>query len=169
MNPGPLIVIFGAAVSAEGRLSAALLRRIGYGFDAATAHPEALVLCSGGGAHAGPSEASVMIEVLTRRGLSPGRLIADHASLDTLQNVVAAARLLRARGGGTVVAVSDGYHLPRVRLLLAILGVRSIAGPRPPGWPRGVRLHHLAMALREAVAIPYDVAIVTVGRRRLLS
>ena len=169
MNPGPLIVIFGAAVSADGRPSAALLRRIGRGFDAAAAHPDALVLCSGGAAHAGPSEASVMIEALTRRGLAPGRLIADHASLDTLQNVVAAARLVRARGGGTVVAVSDGYHLPRVRLLLAALGVRSVAGPRSAGGLRGVRLHHLAMALREAVAIFYDVAIVTVRRRRLLS
>ena len=167
MSEPPLIVIFGAAVRADGLPSAALLRRIGYGLEAARARPEASVLCSGGVGRVGPSEASVMVEALTRGGVPPGRLIADEASLDTLQSVAAAARLARARGNPFVVACSDGYHLPRIRLMLAVLGVRSVAGPR--SGPRGTRLHRLAMALREIPAIPYDVALVAAQRRRLLS
>jgi len=163
----PLIVIFGAAVRADGRPSAALLRRIGYGLEAAGAHPEASVLCSGGVGRVGPSEASVMIDLLARSGLTPGRLIADEASLDTLQSVAATARLAGVRGSPFVVACSDGYHLPRIRLMLAVLGVRSVAGPR--SGPRGARLHRLAMALREIPAIPYDVALVAAQRRSLLS
>lgn len=169
MSGPPLIVIFGAAVRADGRPSAALLRRIGYGFEAAQAHPDALVLCSGGVGRVGPSEASVMVEVLTRRGLAPERLIADDASLDTLQSVVVAARKARAEGWARVLAVSDGYHLPRIRLLLAVLGVRSASGARAPERPRGPWGHRLGMALREGAAIPYDLAIAAVRRRQLLS
>jgi uncharacterized SAM-binding protein YcdF (DUF218 family) len=166
---GPLIVIFGAAVRADGLPSAALLRRIGYGFDAAQAFPDAPVLCSGGVGRAGPSEASVMVEVLTRRGLAAGRLIVDEVSLDTLQSVAVAARTARAEGHERVVAVSDGYHLPRIRLLLAVLGVATEGGPRATGWPRGAWGHHLRMGLREGAAIPYDLTIAVARRSRLLS
>ena len=110
-----------------------------------------------------------MVEVLSARGLAAERLIVDDASLDTLQSVVVAARMARARGRAHVVAVSDGYHLPRIRLLLAVLGVRSVAGPRAPGWPRGPWGHRLGMGLREVAAIPYDLVIAAVRRRRLLS
>ena len=108
-----------------------------------------------------------MVDVLTRRGLSAGRLILDDESLDTLQSVVRAAREARARDAAFVVACSDGYHLPRIRLMLAVLGVRSVAGPRH--GPRGDRWHRLGMALRELPAIPYDVALVAAQRRRFLS
>ncbi len=133
------------------------------------------MLCSGGVGRAGPSEASVMVEVLTRQGLAAERLILDEASLDTLQSVAVAARtvlaqtLARGDGDGHVVAVSDDYHLPRIRLLLAMLGVPSIAGPRTTGWLRGPVSHRLGMGLREGAAIPYDLAIAAVRRRQLLS
>jgi len=162
-----LIVIFGAAVGADGRPSAALARRIGYGLAAARAWPDALVLCSGGVGRVGPSEASVMVEALTSGGLPAGRLVADEASLDTLQSVAVTARMARAQACPFVVACSDGYHLPRIRLMLAVLGVRSVAGPSE--GPRGDPLHRLGMALREIPAIPYDVALVAAQRKRLLS
>lgn len=167
MEPVPLIVIFGAAVRPDGSPSAALLRRIGYGLQAARAHPQAMVLCSGGIGRAGPSEASVMLDVLRREGVADGRLVADEDSLDTLQSVAAAARLARGCGSPFVVACSDGYHLPRIRLMLWLLGVRSVAGPR--GGPPGDLRHRIGMALREVPAIPYDAVLVAAQRRRLLS
>lgn len=169
MTALPLIAIFGAAVRADGRPSAALLRRIAYGLEAARAFPGAPVLCSGGVGRVGPSEASVMIEVLTSRGVAAARLVADEASLDTLQSAAVCARLALADGHSHVVAVSDDYHLPRIRLLLALLGVRSEACPRAAGWPRGPLGHRLGMSLRECAAAPYDLALAAVQRRRLLS
>lgn len=163
----PLIVIFGAAVRADGRPSAALLRRIGYGLQAAHAWPDAQVLCSGGVGRAGPSEASVMIEALRREGVAGRRLIPDEDSLDTLQSVAVAARQARALGSPFVAACSDGYHLPRIRLTLAVMGVRSVPGPRD--GPAGGRWHRLGMALREVPAIPYDVVLAAAQKRRLLS
>lgn len=64
VRPAPLIVIFGAMVRADGRPSASLLRRVGYGLVAAHDYPDAPILCSGGVRRPGPSEARVMAEVL---------------------------------------------------------------------------------------------------------
>lgn len=167
MEKPPLIVIFGAAVRADGSPSAALLRRIGYGAQAAQAYPAASLLCSGGVGRVGPSEASVMLAVLRRDGVADERLIPDEESLDTLQSVAVAARLARRLGASFVVACSDGYHLPRIRLMLWLLGVRSVAGPQ--GGPRGELRHRLGMALREIPAIPYDAVLTAAQKRRLLS
>jgi hypothetical protein len=65
------------------------------------------------------------------------------------------------------VVCSDGYHLPRIRLLLGALGVRTAAGPRP-ALKSSLR-HQVRMRLREALAIPYDLAIVLVRRRGLMA
>lgn len=161
------IVIFGAAVRANGRPSPALARRIGYGLKAALAC-EAPVLCSGAAGKVGPSEASVMAQALEAGGLPPARLVLDEASRDTLQSVLVAARFLRQRDLTRCIVCSDGYHLPRIRLLLGALGVRTQAGPVPRGPAGSRRRNWLRMVLREALAIPYDLAIVLARRPALM-
>ena len=164
----PAVVIFGAAVMADGRPSPSLRRRIAYGAQAAAAWPDAPVLCSGGAGPAGPSEASIIAEGLLSRGVAAERLTLDEDSLDTLQSVVATARFVRQRGLDGAVVCSDRYHIPRIRMLLAALGVRSRAGPTAPGLS-GTRPYYWAkMHLREALAIPYDLAIVLARRGALL-
>lgn len=165
--PPPLIVIFGAAVRPDGEPSAALIRRIGYGLAAASRHPNAPILCSGGSPRFGPTEASVMAQALTRAGVASERLILDEASLNTLQNVQAAVRQMREGGHPHLVICSDAYHVPRVRLKLALHGVRSKTGPAPRGPGRESIAHWLAMSLREALAIPYYlVVLLAQGLRR---
>ena len=166
MTGAPLIAIFGAAVLPRGP-SPSLLRRIGYGLAAARANPEAAVLCSGGVGRFGPSEASVMVERLSAEDVAPDRLIADEESLDTLQSVVAACRWRHRLDASHVIVCSDAYHVPRIRLMLGLLGVASAAGPRLPGRGGSSRAHWTRMTLREGLAIPYDLAIVLARRRRL--
>lgn len=166
--PRLVIVIFGAAVLADGRPSPSLRRRIGYGAKAAAAWRDAPILCSGGAGRAGPSEASIIAQGLAGFGVPPQRLTLDEASLDTLESVVAAARFVRRGGLDGCVVCSDRYHIPRIRLLLAVLGVRTEAGPTAPGLG-GTRIAYaLKMHLREALAIPYDLAIVLVRRAELI-
>lgn len=162
----PLIVIFGAATR-HGEPSAALLRRIGYGLRAAERHPDAPILCSGGALGAEPSEASIMARILAQSGVAADRLILDEASLNTLQNVAAAARQAREGGHPRVVACSDAYHLPRIRMSLALHGVTAERGPAPRG-PGGAPITAwMAMSLREGLAIPYYLAVLLAqGRRR---
>jgi len=164
----PAIVIFGAAVMADGQPSPSLRRRIGYGVLAAESWPQAPVLCCGGLGAAPPSEASIMRRDLLTAGVSVERLMLDEASLDTLQSVVAAARLVRQGGLDGCIICSDRYHLPRIRLLLAVLGVRTADGPTLRGRAGTRRYYWLKMHLREALAIPYDLAIVLARRRGLM-
>jgi uncharacterized SAM-binding protein YcdF (DUF218 family) len=169
VEDSPAIVIFGAAVRADGRPSPALARRIGYGLQAAADLRHAPILCSGAVGRAGPSEASVMAAALRARGVAPERIVVDEESRDTFQSVVATARFLKARGLSRCIVCSDRYHIPRIRLLLAALGVTATPGPLLPGRG-GTRLAYwLKMTLREALAIPYDLAIVLIRRPGLLA
>jgi uncharacterized SAM-binding protein YcdF (DUF218 family) len=160
------IVIFGAAVRDGGRPSPALARRIAYGLLAAHGS-EAPVVCSGAAGRYGPSEAFVMAQALKADGVAAARLVLDEESRDTLQSVIFAARFLRRRGLARCIVCSDGYHLPRIRLLLAALGVAAEAGPVQRG-PVGSKRQWLRMVLREALATPYDLAIVLARRRGLM-
>lgn len=166
MSAPPLIVIFGAAVRPDGRASAALLRRIDYGYEAARRMPDAHVLCSGGVGRFGPSEASIMAEVLIDRGVAVERLILDEVSLDTLQNVEAAVRQEREGGHPYVVVCSDGYHLPRIRVLLALHGIETRAGPVPRGPAGASAAYWIGMSLRELLAIPHSLLRLLARPRR---
>jgi len=161
------IVIFGAAVWPDGGPSPTLRRRVAYGRQAAADHPDALVFCSGGVGRHGPSEASLMADLLIGHGIDPGRLVLDELSRDTLENVVAAARFIRAEGLEGAVVCTDGYHVPRARMLFRALGVPSRQGPLR-GGPAGSRAYWLRMLARETLAYPYDLALAVASRRRLL-
>jgi len=163
----PVIATFGAAVMADGRASPSLRRRIGYGVKAAALWPAAPVFCSGGVGATPPSEASIMREGLLAAGVAEARVVLDEASLDTLQSAVAAARFARRAGLDGCVVCSDRYHIPRIRLILAVLGTPSVAGPTERGL-KGTRAYYqLKMHLREALAIPYDFIIVLFRRAEL--
>ena len=95
-----------------------------------------------------------MAEILVGEGVAAGRLILDEASLDTLENCAAVAAQVRRGGYPYVLACTDRYHLPRVCLLLRLMGVASRPGPAgagPPFW------HGLGMVLREMLALPHSV------------
>jgi uncharacterized SAM-binding protein YcdF (DUF218 family) len=164
----PAIVIFGAAVTPDGRPSPTLARRIGYAARAALERPDAPILCSGAAGPQGPSEASVMAQVLARREIDPARLTLDEASRDTLQSAIAAARFVRHEGLEGCIVCSDRYHIPRIRLLLGALGVKTEPGPLAAGRGGAPFVHWTGMRLRESVAIPYDLALVLAQRRRFL-
>jgi len=163
-----VIAIFGAAVMADGRPSPSLRRRIGYGAKAAEIWTDAPVFCSGGVGANGPSEASIMRDILVAVGVAPRRLVLDEASLDTLQSAVATARFVRQAGADGCVVCSDDYHQPRVRMLLAVLGVPTLAGPTERGLKGTRRYYQAKMWLRETLAFPYDLAIVLFRRAELL-
>lgn len=163
-----LIVILGAAVRPDGRASPALLRRIEGGRALAEAYPDATVFCSGAIGRFGPSEASIMAEVLTLSGLAPERLVLDEDSRDTLQTGFAAARHVRANGLAGAIVCTDRYHVLRSRLILELLGVKTRDGGVAAGIPQMGWFTWLRMRLRELPAIPYDGALALWKRRGLV-
>ena len=148
-----LIVVFGAAVRADGSPSPTLARRIGYAAAAAEWDPAADLFCSGAVGRAGPSEASVMGRLLAG-SVAPDRLHLDEASVDTLQTVRAAVRFFRAHGYRRCLSCTDSYHQPRVRMLFRLYGIDCRAIPLPSRGPRRLRVKQ---RFREAAALPYDL------------
>ncbi len=148
-----LLVLFGAAVRADGTPSETLARRIDYAAAAAEHDPGLTLFCSGAVGRHGPSEASVMARLLGGN-VAADRLYLDEASRDTLETVRAATAYARAHGFGSVVSCTDSYHQPRVRMLFALQGLpcAPLLLPR-----RGSRRAQWRMRLREAAAIPYDL------------
>lgn len=162
-----LIVILGAAVRPDGRASPALLRRIEGGRILAETYPDAPIFCSGAVGRFGPSEASIMAEVLARRGIPHERLVLDEASRDTLQTGLAAARHVRAHGLAGAIVCTDSYHVLRSRLILRALGVRTLDGAVRAGVAQMGAASWLRMRLRELPAIPYDGVLALIKRNGL--
>lgn len=160
-----LIVVFGAAVRADGSPSPTLARRVGYAAAAAERDPAGDLFCSGGVGRYGPSEASVMADMLSG-AVSRERIHLDESSRDTLETVRAAVRFMRAHGYTDCLSCTDSFHQPRVAMLFRLHGVRCRSIPFPNRGPRRLRLK---LWLREVAALPYDLiagvwAIIRNGR-----
>jgi uncharacterized SAM-binding protein YcdF (DUF218 family) len=132
------------------RGEAGLTRRLDLGIRLYLAGAAPLLLLSGGGTGPVP-EAELMRRMALARGVPDAALLVEPSSRDTVNNAREAARLLRVRGGGKVVLVSDRSHLPRAALVFRLAGLRIAgwAGVPPPSisWEIGA-------AIRECVALP---------------
>jgi uncharacterized SAM-binding protein YcdF (DUF218 family) len=148
-TPNAVIVVFGAAIRADGSPSPALVRRIETAIAEARAS-DALILVTGGAVAAPVAEAAVMRGLLEAAAIAPERIVAEDQARSTLGSVRRCAPILRQISPERIMICSDGYHIPRCRWLMRLAGFRTEALPaRTPMirvWPR----------LREAIAIPVD-------------
>lgn len=158
-----MIVVFGAAVRANGRPSGALAGRIALARHLAGRWPRSIVFCSGAIGREGPSEASVIAHAL-RDVVAPDRLVLDEVSRDTLQTARAAADYARDTGIARVIACTDNWHQPRARMLLRLFDV-SAGGARLDHGHRPARRRARAY-VREMLALPYDAVAGTWARFR---
>ncbi|HEY6432637.1 MAG TPA: YdcF family protein [Acetobacteraceae bacterium] len=158
------IVIFGAAVRPDGRPSGTLECRVRSAVAFASGRiPDPIFVPTGGVGLFGPSEASVMRNMLIAAGFPSNRVLSEETGTDTLSSVRAVTRLLRSRSDvRAVYAATSAYHLPRCLLLLRIAGVHARPLAATPSavttWGRWY------WRLREVPAIPYDAMILTVLR-----
>jgi uncharacterized SAM-binding protein YcdF (DUF218 family) len=150
-RPAAAIVVFGAAEYA-GRPSPVFKARLDHAYDLYQRGLAPVVITTGGfGADPKFSEGGVGRDYLSRRGVPDASLIAETESADTAESADRVAAILRANGWHTVVAVSDAYHLFRVKQFLTRQGVTTYASPRPDSIPKS-RVARAEAALREAVS-----------------
>ncbi len=153
-----VIVIFGAAVGADGNPSIALRRRVHGALRFGLAQPDVLYLPTGGVGCHGPSEASVMGRLLQAAGVPPARILLEESGTSTLTSVQCVARQLRAIGhAGPVFAASSAYHLPRCLMLMLLAGLDAWACPAAAGRASRRFRKRWYWRLREAVALPVDL------------
>lgn len=158
----PVIIIFGAAVRADGGPSLTMRRRVMAAAAFGGTLPDPLYIPTGGQGRHGPPESEVMRRLLQDLGV-PGDAIREEATArDTLESARACAAMLRGHQG-PVYACSSGYHLPRCRMLLRLFGLPAGAVP-PPEAAHGL-MERWYWRLREGAALPYDAMLA--GAERL--
>jgi len=145
------IVVFGAAEYA-GRPSPVYRARLDHGFDLFRKGLAPVVITTGGAAQDPDfSEGGVGRDYLYRRGIPEENLIAETQSSDTAQSAERVANIMRANGMRTCIAVSDAYHVFRIRALLEHEGIKAEVAPRSESRPRSLWQRFTAV-MREAMS-----------------
>jgi uncharacterized SAM-binding protein YcdF (DUF218 family) len=145
-------VVFGAA-EYSGRPSPVLKARLDHALDLFH-HGVALVVITTGGAASDPkfSEGGVGKDYLMRHGVPERSLIAETQGRDTSESAARVGVIMRANGLHSCVAVSDAYHVFRIRKLLEHEGIGPVyTAPRPDSRPHNVFQRAFAV-LREATS-----------------
>ena len=131
-----VIAIFGAAAYA-GHPSPVYRARLDHGYELFEKDMAPVVITTGGSAlDPDFSEGGVGKEYLMRRGVPEQALIAETQGSDTAQSAARVANIMRVNGMHSCIAVSDAYHVFRIRALLEHEGVQVELAPRPESRPR---------------------------------
>lgn len=145
------IVVFGAAEYA-GRPSPVYRARLDHAFQLFEAGVAPIVITTGGsGADPDFSEGGVGRDYLRKRGIAEKNLIAETQGSDTAHSAERVGVILRTNGMRSCVAVSDAYHVFRIRELLESERIETHLAPRPDSRPRG-SWQKLFAVLREATS-----------------
>jgi uncharacterized SAM-binding protein YcdF (DUF218 family) len=150
-NKADVIVIFGAA-EYSGRPSPVYRARLDHGYELFQKGMAPVVITTGGAAQDPEfSEGGVGRDYLLRRGVPEQALIAETQGSDTAQSAARVANIMRVNGMHSCIAVSDVYHVFRIRALLEHEGVQVEVAPRPESRPRHV-WDRFAAVMREAAS-----------------
>ena len=145
------IVVFGAA-EYSGRPSPVYRARLDHAFDLFQRGVAPVVITTGGAA-ADPrySEGGVGHDYLMHRGIPDSSLIAETQGSDTAQSAERIGVIMRTNHMHSCVAVSDAYHVFRIRKLLEHQAMQVYVSPRPDSLPR-LPWQRGEAVLREAIS-----------------
>ncbi len=146
------IVVFGAA-EYSGRPSPVLKARLDHALDLFHRGVAPVVITTGGAASDPKfSEGGVGKDYLMRHGIPERSLIAETQGRDTSESATRVGVIMHANGLHSCVAVSDAYHVFRIRKLLEHEGIGPVyTAPRPDSRPRNV-FQRMFAVLREATS-----------------
>lgn len=152
VHPADAIVVFGAA-EYSGHPSPVLRARLDHALDLFQRGIAPVVVTTGGAA-ADPSysEGGVGHDYLMHRGVPERSLIAETQGRDTAESAVRVAVIMHKNGLHSCVAVSDAYHVFRIRKLLEHDGIGPVyVAPRADSKPHSWTQRAIAV-LREAAS-----------------
>jgi uncharacterized SAM-binding protein YcdF (DUF218 family) len=131
-RPADAIAVFGAA-EYGGRPSPVLHARLDHAVELYRRGTAPLVITLGGGSDRdqGMTEGGVGRDYLLANGIPYDRIVAEIRSVDTEQQVERLDEIARARGLKSIVVVSDGTHLFRIKELCEDAGLHVYTSPRP--------------------------------------
>ena len=146
------VIVLGAGVNGT-QPSLSLRVRLDAALEYAEAHPEAMLIVSGGkGPGEDISEAQCMADWFIRRGVVEDRIILEDQAESTVENLRFSRAILEELDPdfGGVCLITAGYHIMRAKLMALDNGFTTVwARPASTGYP----ILELNYYLREAVAV----------------
>ena len=134
-RPADVIVVLGAA-EYGGRPSPVYRARLEHAAELFQRGLAPFIITSGGpGGEITFSEGQVGRDYLAAHGVPANQLIAETQSRDTNESAQRVAAIMRTNGMKTCIAVSDDYHLYRVKKMLEAQGVAVYGSPRAESRP----------------------------------
>ena len=145
------IVVFGAA-EYSGRPSPVYRARLDHAYALYQSGLAPVVITTGGsGGDPSHNEGQVGHDYLMHLGIPEANLIAETHGSDTAESAKRVGTIMRINHIQSCLAVSDEYHVFRIRKLLEHEGVQVYVAPRPDSRPHTTRDRALAV-LREATS-----------------
>ncbi|MBE6753688.1 MAG: YdcF family protein [Ruminococcaceae bacterium] len=131
------IVVLGFQLNADGTMQEELIGRLTTALHCAQTHPEAMILCTGGGTaygHPEITEAGEMAKWLIENGVDEGRIIIENASRTTAENAMLSYGLLRTYCPqvNRLAIVTSDYHVAWGALLFQAQSILSAEDPSAP-------------------------------------
>ena len=132
-EPADCIVVLGAHVWMDGRMSNSLRHRCEAAYAAWQGGlAPVVIVCGGQGDDEPGPEAAYMADWMRAHGVPEDRLFVDDASLDTTQNMVNARAIMAANGLATAAICTSDYHLRRALWLARDHGIETTGGVPSP-------------------------------------
>ena len=153
------IVVFGAA-EYDGRPSPVFRARLDHGNELFRKGLAPVVITTGGAA-ADPkyTEGGVGHDYLMRKGIPEVALIAETQASDTAESAARVAVIMRANHMSRCIAVSDAYHMFRIRKLLEHEKIQVLLAPRPDSKPKSAWQRTLAIARESASYLTWRMGV----------
>lgn len=149
-SPADCIIVLGARVWPDGRLSTALLHRCERALEAwNNGLAPAVIACGGQGGGEPVAEGDAMRGWLMDAGIPGDRVIAETKSVNTVENLRYAREIMEENGWKSAVVVTNDYHVERALWIARDVGVRATALAAPSPDTLGART---VARLRESVS-----------------
>ena len=130
-RPAAAIVVFGAA-QYNGVPSPVFKARLDHTLELEGRGLSPFVMTTGGsGGDPQFTEGGVGRDYLIQQGVAEDSILAETRGETTWASVKSVAELLRQRNARTCIAVSDGFHLHRIKLMFSSLGITAYGSPAP--------------------------------------
>jgi len=134
-----VILVLGAA-EYRGRPSQVLRARLDHALELYQRKLAPLVLTTGGaGGDPVFTEGGVGRSYLIAHGVPPEAIIVETEGGTTVESTAMAGEIMRRMGLRSVIVVSDGYHIYRVKRMLQFRGLAVFGSPRKERTPEGAR------------------------------
>jgi len=138
-QPADAIIVLGAA-EYRGKPSPVLEARLNHAlFLYLKGLAPRIITTGGAGGDPVFTEGSVGRSYLTEHGVPPEAIMVEREGESTVQSVTAAVEIMRRMNLKSVIVVSDGYHIFRVKKMLESSGLKVYGSPRPSVPPGGWR------------------------------